>query len=69
MPEAPPQTLFTCKLSTGAIVGGSYDNQTAVTIACTAFQSLQGLYPGGGHEVKVYDNSNAVIAYVGYYEP
>ena len=68
-PEAPPTTLFTCKLPNGAIVGGSYDNASAVAIACAAFQSLQGLYPGGGHEIRVYDNASTVVAYVGYYAP
>lgn len=45
--------------------GGSYDNISAVTIACALYQSLQGYNPATENAVTVHDETDTAIAYVG----
>ena len=51
------------------LLGGSYDNISAVTVACAVFSTL---YQAGGHAangVGVYDDTDTMIAYIGMYQP
>jgi len=58
---------FKCKLPDGTIVGGSYDNLSAVTIACTLYAVIQGqnFTTTGSHIITVEDDTGTVIAQVG----
>jgi len=58
---------FTCELPDGSVVGGSYDNISAVTIACSYFNTVQTLTPDttGKHVVTVYDDTRTPIAVIG----
>jgi len=62
---------FKCKLPDGTLVGGSYDNISAVTIACAYFQTLQQLSPAaaGLHQIVVYDSTDVAIAVIGTSAP
>jgi len=46
-------------------VGGSYDDASAVSIACTAWQAVHLAQPSTKVNVAVFDNSNVLIAYIG----
>jgi len=46
-------------------VGGSYDNISAVTIACAIWTSSQNYNPTTGFAVGVYDDTDTVIAFLG----
>jgi hypothetical protein len=58
---------FTCKLPDGSVIGGSYDNLSAVTIACTLYAIIQAANPTttGSHQVSVHDATDTVIAVIG----
>jgi len=69
MSEPVAQTThpFTCKLPDGLLVGGSYDNISAVTIACALYGVLQdeNFTTDGSHVITVYDSTGVAIAVVG----
>ena len=46
-------------------VGGTYDNISSVTVACAAFTAWQNYSPGGGVLVGVFDDTDALIAFIG----
>jgi len=46
-------------------VGGSYDDPSAVAIACTAWQAVHVAQTSTKVNVGVFDNSNVLIAYIG----
>ena len=68
-PAAPPSTLFKVYLIQdgvrGAWVGGSYDNISAVTIACALYTALEATYPDVHNAIGVYDGADAGIAFIG----
>ena len=71
---APPTTLYKCFIVNGGVIdadaaGGSYDNISAVTIACAVFQTLQGFSPSPSRAVTIHDSTDTVIAFVGKYMP
>jgi hypothetical protein len=72
-PAAPPTTPFRAyKVEDGVVgdfLGGSYDNISAVTVACTCFQTLQGYNPRTNISVVVYDENDQIIAWIGRYTP
>jgi hypothetical protein len=53
--------------STGAMVGGSYDNISAVTIACAAWSTVQGYSPSTHRKLVIYDATDTAIAFIGAY--
>ena len=68
IPLAPPIEQFNCYLmvdqnTKGPWVGGSYDNISAVTIACAFYQSYMRHAPEP--LVGVFDSSDSVIAFIG----
>jgi hypothetical protein len=71
MPEVgvPPTTLFKVYLIQdgvrGVWVGGSYDNISAVTIACAIYTTLEAMYPDSHNAVGVYDSMDTGVAFVG----
>jgi len=69
MSEPAGQTThpFVCKLPDGTVVGGSYDNISAVTIACALYGVIQhaNFTTDGSHVVTVYDDAGTAIAQVG----
>jgi len=58
---------FLCKLPDGTVIGGSYDNISAVTIACAIYGVIQhaNFTTDGSHVVTVYDSTGTGIAQVG----
>ena len=58
---------FKCQLPDGTVVGGSYDNASAVTIACALYAVAQGYSPttSGSHQITVLDTTDTVIAVIG----
>jgi len=46
-------------------VGGSYDNASAVTIACGVYDALQDYSVATWRQVRVYDSTDQVIAFIG----
>jgi len=46
-------------------VGGSYDNISAVTIACSWYSTTQQLVPENSRLVGVFDDTDSVIAFIG----
>lgn len=69
-PGAPPATPFEAHImvagAKGESLGGSYDNLTAVTIACTVWQSMQAYNPTTDRVFGVFDNSTGTqIAVIG----
>ena len=70
--EAPPVTLFKCYQVKNGVIdadasGGSYDNISAVTIACSVFQAMQDYSPSPRNAVTIHDDTGKVIAFVGKY--
>ena len=66
---SPPTQLFNVYWMTDAStkrewLGGSYDNISAVTIACSVFNSLQDAYQQNAL-VGVFDGSDKAIAFIG----
>jgi len=72
-PAAPPTTPFRSYVVedgvVGEFLGGSYDNISAVTVACSAFQILQSYNPRTNVAAVVYDENGQVIAWIGRYTP
>lgn len=66
-PEAPPVTLFTVEDHLGNVLGGSYDNVSAVSIAVGVYQSIKEANPKANQQVTVFDQTHKAIAYVGYH--
>lgn len=58
---------FTVKLEDGTLVGGSYDNLSAVTIAAAVYQARQGGSGGSDPDfvVTVFDSADVEIAIIG----
>ena len=46
-------------------VGGSYDNISAVTIACAAYGSIQGYSTSPWMRVVVFDSTDTPVAFIG----
>jgi len=70
-PKAPPTQLFNVYWMVDANtknkwLGGSYDNISAVTIACAVFNALQEGYQKHAL-VAVFDGSDNAIAFIGGY--
>jgi len=65
------QHPYRCMLPDGSLVGGSYDNISAVTIACAYFNVVQTMAPDttGGHIVTVLDDTDTPIAVIGRNPP
>jgi len=70
-PATATQHPYTCRLADGSVVGGSYDNISAVTIACSYWNVIQTLTPDttGKHIVTVYDDTDTAIAVIGRSAP
>jgi hypothetical protein len=72
-PTAPPTTPFRAYLVedgvVGEFLGGSYDNISAVTVACAAYQIMQRYNPRTNVAAVVYDDLDAIIAWIGRYMP
>ena len=47
------------------LVGGSYDNISAVTIACAVYASIQAYSPTDKRQLAVFDETDTLIAVVG----
>jgi len=73
MDETPVQSLqhpFPCYTlnpdgSQKMLVGGSYDNISAVTIACAIYVAIQSYSPHDKRQVGVFDDTDTLIAVVG----
>jgi len=65
--RAQPSHPFKCKLPDGTVIGGSYDNISAVTIAAALYSTAQAYSAdfSGGHQVVVYDENDVPIAAIG----
>ena len=46
-------------------VGGSYDNASAVAIACSVYAALEGYAPSLWLKVAVFDSTDTLIAFIG----
>jgi len=57
--------LMTDPDTKGQWVGGSYDNISAVTIACSWYSTTQQLVPANNRLIAVFDDTDTVIAAIG----
>ena len=48
-----------------SLVGGSYDNISAVTIACAVYAAIQGYSPTDKRQLAVFDDTDTMIAVIG----
>ena len=66
-PNKQPFNAYTMADTTtkGTWIGGSYDAQTAITIAAACYQARQtaGTYPQ--LLIAVYDNTDTLVAFIG----
>ena len=47
------------------LVGGSYDNISAVTIACSVYAAIQAYSPTDKRQLAVFDETDTMIAVIG----
>jgi hypothetical protein len=71
--EAAPTHPFSCYTldeqgERKTLVGGSYDNISAVTIAVAVYGAQQDYSPSTWRKVAVFDDSDKIIAFVGGYD-
>src|SRR5262245_27781797 len=69
-PADPPQHAYRCYLldendEKKTYVGGSYDNISAVTIACAMYQAMQGYNVATWRKIVVFDSGDTPIAFIG----
>jgi hypothetical protein len=53
----------------GVLAGGSYDNASAVAIACAAYVVAQNYAASTTRAFAVYDDTDTVVAFIGRYLP
>jgi len=50
------------------LVGGSYDDISAVTIACAVYSAFQRYSPSQWRRLAVFDDTDTPIAFIGAYQ-